>query len=329
MFRLRVVCLCVVAFGCSPMPCTRQITAYYGRDVNPATGKRGIVFNPNLSLTGIPIKVPCGKCADCRLEYSRQWAMRCTHESKLYDENTFITLTYDDDHLPKVGPFPTLVKRDIQLFHKRLHNRLLKTRGYGIRYYYCGEYGETYGRPHYHSIIFNYGFPDRKFYKYNKRGEPLFRSEFLRELWPDGHNSCGAVTFESCAYVARYVMDKVDGDQFDDKYTWQDVATGELVSIQQEFVGMSRRPGIGKGWFDKFHAETYRDDSVIMNGREVRPPRFYDNLYEQVDSVRLKVLKRNRLRKSRVYSRNRSLRRDWTREVITLKKLRLNRRDYS
>lgn len=309
------------------MPCTRQITAYYGRDINPATGKRRIVFNPNLSLTGIPFKVPCQKCADCRLEYSRQWAMRCSHQASMHEENCFLTLTYDDKRLPMVGPVPTLVKRDIALFHKRLHNRLLKSRGYGIRYYYCGEYGETYGRPHYHSIIFDYDFKDKKFYKNNKRGEPLFSSYELSSLWPAGRNSIGAVTFDSCAYVARYVMDKVNGDQFDDRYTWMNSETGELVSQQPEFVGMSN--GIGLEWFKKHYKETYRDDSVVMNGREVRPPRYYDKLYEDVDSERLKVLKRNRLRKSRVYSRNRTMRKDLIHEYITLKKLKLNRRDYS
>lgn len=309
------------------MTCTAPLTAYYSREVNPVTGKRGITFSRSASLTGRPINVGCGQCAHCRLDRSADWAVRCVHESKLYAENCFLTLTYDDEHLPKSGPWPSLVKRDLSLFLKKLHNRLLKKRGYGIRYYACGEYGERNGRPHYHAIIFNYDFPDKKFYKQNKRGEPLFTSELLDDIWGLGLCSIGAVTFESCAYVARYVIDKINGDLADDKYTWMDASTGELVSIVKEFPVMSRRPGIGYGWFLRYYQEFYRDDAVVLEGRERLPPRFYDKMFAAIDPRSFERIKRRRVRRSLVHKCNQTTRRLRAKEVILLKRLSLNRRD--
>lgn len=173
------------------MACFRPLTAFYSKEVG-ASGKRGITFNRNASFSGVPISVACGQCVGCRLEYSRQWAMRCVHESKMYDCNEFVTLTYDDKHMPPDGG---LVRRDPQLFMKRLR----KLKGNGIRFYGCGEYGDTTLRPHYHFLLFNCHFGDKKFFKKAVSGERLYTSDELYELWPYGMNVIGSVTFDSAA----------------------------------------------------------------------------------------------------------------------------------
>ena len=108
------------------MPCYCPITAYYGKDVSK-TGKRRIVFSRDASFSGVTLKLPCGQCIGCRLEKSRQWAVRCMHEKQMHPFNEFVTLTYDDAHLPEGG---ALVKRHLQLFFKRLRKKF----GKGVRF---------------------------------------------------------------------------------------------------------------------------------------------------------------------------------------------------
>lgn len=273
------------------MPCYSPLTAYYSRDVNPDTGKRGVTFHRNASFSGIPMKLPCGQCVGCRLERSRQWAVRCVHEKQMHASNVFVTLTYDDKNLPPGG---SLVKRDLQLFMKRLR----KKRGEGVRFYACGEYGENTFRPHYHAILFNCDFPDKKFFKRADCGDNVYTSAELLSLWPAGHNVIGSVNFDTAAYVARYIMKKVTGDPAQEYYERYDVRTGEIFNLQPEFTNMSRRPGIGSAWFDKFGPHAYNFDSVIINGLEVRPPRFYDTRFEVLDAERLAELKLVRRRKA-------------------------------
>nr|AVQ10216.1 replication protein VP4 [Gokushovirinae environmental samples] len=269
------------------MGCAQPLIAYRSKEIGPS-GKRGITFNRNASFSGISFEVPCGQCIGCRLEHSRQWAMRCMHEKQMHANNVFVTLTYDDKNLPFGG---TLVRKDPQLFLKRLRFEY----GKGIRFYGCGEYGELSRRPHYHFILFNYAAADKKFYKRTKSGENLFTSPSLERLWPFGFNVVGDVSFKSCAYVARYVTGKIKGDNAEEHYSTV-TTDGEIVNLLPEFSMMSRRPGIGSDWFKKFGAHVYEWDSVIMNGKEVRPPRFYDTRFEVVDSDRLAVVKSKRRR---------------------------------
>ncbi len=305
------------------MPCLGPLTAY--RPKAGADSAR-LVFDRKKGDLDKRVDVPCGQCIECRLDYARQWAIRLQKEAQCYDVSSFITLTYDNEHLPAGN---TLVKRDVALFHKRLHNRLLRERGYGIRFYYSGEYGETYGRPHYHSIIFGFGFPDKQFYKKNERGEPIFQSEFLRELWPVGRNGIGDVTFESCAYTAGYVTEKISPGhdasskaKFEAKYGRYD-DNGNFYLLEREFSNMSRRPGIGRPWFDKFKDETYRDDGLVVSGKFVRPPRYFDTLFGELDADRLDELKVLRRQKAKSLSSRRS----FAREKIVKARLKLRRKD--
>ena len=295
------------------MPCFGPLTAYYSAEVGKS-GKRGITFDRKASHSGVKLMVPCGQCVGCRLERSRQWAMRCLHEKRLHRESCFVTLTYDNEHLPPGG---TLVKRDLQLFMKRLR----KLKGAGIRFYACGEYGERNARPHYHALLFNCGFTDKKRFSENGRGEVYYVSDQLHDVWPSGHNVIGDVTFDSAAYVARYVMKKITGAKAVEHYAVVD-GNGEVFDRLPEFTVMSRRPGIGSGYYDKYGKEVYTHDSVIVNAREVRPPRFYDTRFELHDAAAFGKLKIVRRRKALLFRADNTSARRRVKEIIAIKRLK-------
>jgi len=258
------------------MPCYFPLQAW--RTGRLGSADRAIVFKrPKVeSADMFPLKLPCGQCVGCRLERSRQWAVRCMHEASLYERNCFITLTYDDAHSPDDGG---LVQADFQKFMKRLRKDANRS---GIRYFHCGEYGDRYGRPHYHACLFDYDFDDKVHFRTTPRGDVLYRSPVLERLWPYGHSMIGSVTFESAAYVARYVMKKVTGKAADEHYV--DKSTGVLR--EPEYVTMSRGSksigtgGIGKGWFQKYKLDINPRDYAVVRGVKQRPPRYYDGLYE-------------------------------------------------
>jgi len=258
------------------MACSHPLQGYRSRSVG-SSGKRGITFDRSKGWSDLPVAVPCGQCWRCRLERSRQWAIRCVHEASLYNENCFISLTYSDDFLPPAG---TLVKKDFQDFMKRLRKRIFPRK---VRFFHCGEYGENYGRPHYHACLFGYDFADKWQYKLSKSGLPLFRSPTLEALWRVGRCDIGTVTFESAAYVARYVMAKRTGTGAKSHYVSLDGATGELRPLVPEYITMSRRPGVGARWYEKFKTDVHSADSVVVRGRSMKPPRYYDGLHELED----------------------------------------------
>lgn len=212
----------------------------------------------------------------------------------------FVTLTYRNEDLPQNG---TLIPEHLQLFHKRLHNRLLDSRGRGIRYYGCGEYGDLNKRPHYHSILYDVWFPDRVLYGYNEGGHPIYTSKKLDEIWGYGDCKIAAVTFETACYVARYCVKKVDGKQRDAGHYQVYDADGVISERQPEFAHMSRRPGIGASYVAKYGNELLAHDHVIMNGKPVPMTRYYDTLLSKIDPTRVDVLKTNRRRKAATYRR--------------------------
>lgn len=257
------------------------MSGYFSKEVNP-TGRRSIIFDKRKSHSGVRIPIPCGECIGCRLVEARAWAIRCLHEKRSSSASAFVTLTYDDAHLPRDN---SLSKEALQLFMKRLR----KARGDGIRFFACGEYGSRTLRPHYHLLLFNVDFPDRRPRGASPSGEQIYSSESLGRVWSFGNNIIGDVTFRSASYVAKYCLKKVG-------------APPPLPGLEPEFRTMSLRPGIGRPWFDQFHEECYRHDSAIMDAREVPLPRFYDNNFKLVDEKRLeriKFLRRVRAMKAR------------------------------
>lgn len=235
----------------------------------------------------VAVDLPCGQCHGCRLERSRKWAVRCMNEASLHSDNCFITLTYDPERLPKYG---SLVKSDFQKFMKRLR----KEYGHGIRFFHCGEYGDMFGRPHYHACIFNHDFKDRVLFKV-VNDTPCYTSVSLSRLWPSGFSTVGNLTFESAAYVARYCMKKVTGKKAFAHYSVLDTETGEIIQRSPEYVTMSRRPGIGHAWYKRFFSDVYPSDFMISRGVKMKPPRYYDGLYELSDGEGMQALRDKRL----------------------------------
>lgn len=250
-----------------------------------------VVFHDRVAGIVRRLDLACGQCIGCRLERSRQWAMRCLHEASLYERNCFLTLTYDDAHLPSDG---SLRYVDYQRFMKRLREwTARKSKGKDIRFYMCGEYGERTFRPHYHACVFNFDFDDRCFLKNTGSGFPVYTSDSLNRLWPHGFASVGDVSFESAAYVARYCVQKVTGKAARSYYERIDSETGELYSLTPEFNKMSLKPGIGAPWLEKWRTDVYPHDYVVINGKRVRPPKYYDTRFgidfpDELDEIKFR-----------------------------------------
>lgn len=232
-----------------------------------------------------PMTIPCGQCTGCRSEYSRQWALRNMHEASLYQNNCFITLTYNEENLPQNNSL------DKKAFPKFIRSLRQKNKGTKIRYYACGEYGDHFGRPHYHAILFNYYPHDTVHLK-----KQLYTSKSISEAWLNkGHASVGMVTFQSAAYVSNYVQKKINGKQKLEHYT--NTKTGEWR--EPEFSLMSRKPGIGKKWYDKYYKDIYQTgkDGLHMNGKFMKPPKYYDTKYNEDYPELMEILKQKRIEK--------------------------------
>lgn len=265
------------------MGCDFPIPAYRSTEINPATGKSRITFNPKHARNSqnFGLHLPCGRCMGCKLEKSKQWAVRCDKEAQLHPENCFVTLTYSNDHLPvdySVHP------RHMQLFFKKLRKSIFPKK---VRFYLGAEYGDQNLRPHYHVILFNHDFNDKIFYERSTRGHTLYTSRNLSKLWPYGLSTIGSVTFESAGYTARYSTKKITGPQASDFYLRVHPLHGFICRVRPEFSLMSRRPGIGQGWIEKYQDEVYQSDSVIVRGKEVKPPRFFDQQLTEEEQLAL------------------------------------------
>lgn len=305
------------------MPCYHPLKGIRG-GVN-SNGKRPLLFCPKIvdSSSQIATLIPCGQCVGCRLERSRNWAMRCMDEAQISKDNSFITLTYSDDNLPEDG---NLVKRDLQLFFKRLRKNLDKK----VRYYACGEYGEKFGRPHFHACIFGYSFPDRKFLKVTGSGFNIYRSMELEKSWTVGYASVSDFSFETAAYVARYCMKKVTGKDSDEHYVNKD--TGVIKN--KEFTVMSRggnvksgnNRGIGYSWYDKFRSDMFPFGTKVVNGVECKTPRYYDGLYEKENPIGFAKLKAKR--NSLINIMENTMMRLLVKEEVTLNKIAKLKREF-
>lgn len=255
------------------MACFRPLKGY--------AGDGGLSF---VRVEGVPpIPIPCGSCIGCRLRRARDWSIRCLHEASLHEENCFVTLTYDDAHLPERS---SLNVRDWQLFAKRVRKALG-----AFRFLQCGEYGPRSNRPHHHALLFGVDFHDTELL-YEKDGYRMFRSPVLSALWGLGANcSVGALVPETAAYVAGYALKADYGRRRYEQYERVDTVTGEVYSVRPEFITMSRNPGIGARWYDKFKGDLFPDDSCVFKGREVPVPTYYWRRLEVEDPSSFSTLK--------------------------------------
>lgn len=235
------------------------------------------------------ILVPCGRCIGCKIDYSRRWADRMMLELETAKKGLFLTLTYNDDNVPFVvdddGVFyPTLQKQDWQLFMKRLRKHFEPVK---LRFFSAGEYGSSTGRPHMHAIVFGLGFDDiqdRVEHGKNEIGQKYFISPELERIWSKGFVLFSDVSWETCAYVARYVVKKYASDSRKDLLS---------LGVEPEFSLMSRRPGIGARYLEE-HPDCldleYINISTPQGGRKIAIPKYY--IDKQDDEFREKVMKK-------------------------------------
>lgn len=210
------------------------------------TQKKRYTFNPKRALDSTkPIPVPCGKCAECRKKARQDWSTRIQNEASMHEENAFITLTYNNENLPKNEKGqPTLRYVDVQLFLKRLRKAIFERFGKKIRFYCVGEYGTKFSRPHYHLIIFGHAFYEtRKVIR--KRGQFLdYIDDIITDCWKYGYHTVNDYSLSTASYVAGYVTKKL-------------TAQAPPKSIEPEFHRMSRRDGIGKSYMIKYMKEVF------------------------------------------------------------------------
>ena len=287
------------------------MTCYYPLEGFKKPGG-GITWSPPSGYVDVKVVVPCGQCVGCRLERSRQWAVRIMHEAQLHEDNCFVTSTYDDEHLPADG---SLNRRHFQLFMKRLRKRFR-----GVSYFHCGEYGDENGRPHYHAILMGCDFRDRVLWCTGPSGDPSYTSESLSVLWPYGLATVGDCSQKSAAYCARYCLKKVNGDLAVEHYKRFD-ANGVAYWLEPEYATMSTRPAIGKRWFEKFGSDVTGLDGVVVDGRVQRPPRYYDILRRRQDEMRMRRVKRKRVLRAMAHAKDQMPERLRDREVVKLAQL--------
>lgn len=267
--------------------------------------------------------IPCGKCIGCQLERSKEWANRGYLESKMWAQNWFVTLTYDDEHLPMAEEITTsnditftdiegnwkgiLIPKDLELFRKNLRQKFnRKTGETDIRFMYCGEYGGKGDRPHYHLIIFNCNLPKDSFYNARViKNELYWQNEIIEECWggirgrnwdvsidPDskGKSNISEVSWNTIGYVARYILKKQNGLYSEEDYA----AKGQI----KEFFHASTMPGIGKPYFDEHWKEIYEHDEIIIKNKNgsisQKPPKYFDELLKKIDPERMETIKRKR-----------------------------------
>lgn len=291
------------------MPCLFPVGVY---KVN------GILQNKTRTL----MLRPCGQCMSCRLQYARDWSLRCYHETQLHEENCFLTLTYDDEHLPKDG---SIDKKVLSKFIKELRRKLEPKR---IRFFGCGEYGSKKMRPHYHVMIFGHDFEDKEVLKagqyrrYKNRfktgiDHTLYISKELSKIWPYGFHTIGETSLEAANYIARYITKKIKGNDPEAEKR----AKERYGDREKEFCLMSRMPGIGKKWLEKNHQDIYPKDFITINGRKYRPPRYYDQQYARLFPYRFDAIKKSRLEKMKLEfpDEGESLSRNKYRETLTKK----------
>jgi hypothetical protein len=281
------------------MACYKPIPAWFAKNRNE-NGKRELVFNgpKGAPLETGRLEIPCGKCVGCKTQRARAWAIRLLHESKMHHENAFLTLTFNDDNLPT-----SLAPRDLQLFFKRLRHHSQRK----FRYYAVGEYGERLGRPHYHVILFGYDFPDKTYWKGSKYRQ--YRSKLLETCWPNGNALCGTLTPASAQYVTKYAIKQISGNPAD----------RNKPGVHREFAIMSRNPGIGARWIDKYATSVFpRDFLIVPGGAKTAVPPYYLNRQE---AKLRKTIKAARVERNKNNPENEFERREQLNHFHTLRQL--------
>lgn len=306
------------------MPCYSPLKGYKDAE----TG--GIKFKGE--GTEAHMEVACGQCLGCRLDRSRMWAARITHEASLHDAeggNSFVTLTYrpyetatieqrkNKLHVPFDWNLSVPLKADdgkqiksshFQAFMKRLRKEYSDRK---IKFFMCGEYGSIckhginleitrcpmckLGRPHYHACLFNISFDDLEPYSSKADGTIRYTSQKLESIWKYGFVDVGKLEYQSAAYVARYCLKKITGVNAEDHYRYMDPC-GEMHEVVPEFATMSN--GVGKEWFEKYGSDCFPSDEMPVPGTGVikKVPRYYQEMAEEENPEMIEMVKQRRER---------------------------------
>lgn len=197
------------------------------------------------------ITVPCGHCMACRIKKTKEWTIRLQMELKGWKDAVFATLQYNEDNVPTTNCGKLyLNKVDLQNFFKRLRKNNPERK---VKYYASGEYGDRFGRPHFHAIIFGYGA--------NKDDQ-----ELLDDAWQyRGHIFLEPVCGSNISYVCGYTKKKIYYDHLD---KWK-----EYGCLPSPFSVQSQ--GLGKDYALE-HMEEFKDKlSIRYRGRNASIPRYF------------------------------------------------------
>lgn len=218
--------------------------------------------------------VPCGGCINCRIARTRDWAVRCLHETGNHQDSVFVTLTYSDDFMPKTG---SINKGDfvewIREFRRLLYPRKIK-------YFASGEYGTKTMRPHYHAILFGVSFNDFQIKYINGK------TYYSHDTWPFGHIYLGDVNYKTARYTAKYIFKKYNGDLAREVYT----AHGLEVPFQLQSQGIGKQYALD----NKERLKHYL--YLTVNGEKVSIPRYYRKIIGITDEDYKEHLKKMELR---------------------------------
>lgn len=268
------------------MPCFHPLLAW-----QPANGGQ-LAFKGQHGHS--PIEISCGQCIGCRVDRATDWGVRITHESKLYDHNAWVTLTYAENPV-------SLVKSHLQDFHRALRQgeRRRKKDPPKIRYFGVGEYGEKLLRPHYHTALFNYWPHDAK--RWDKES---FRSDYLDKIWGRGMVDIRMLNWERAVYLGKYSMKKIGGEPAKNHYTRFDPSTGEFIEVTKEFATMSLKPGIGHDWYTRFVSDYLPCDNVVLDGRKRKVPKAYWRKFSESDPETAELVKTARKQALEAHAEN-------------------------
>lgn len=278
------------------MPCFQQRQLYR----KPGGGVT-LTANDGAALMGthFNLKVNCGHCLGCRIQKTAGWAIRSVHEAQMHPKrfdqktqqwvggNSFLTLTYRDEiTIDKRGqPIGLPNDRGLRIQHWKNFAKKVRNHCGPFRYLHIGEYSPAPEfRPHYHALIFGHDWAsERTELKQEPWKSPLFVAPVLTLLWPHGIHSIGELNYKSAAYVAGYALKKLTGKYAERENERVDQDTGEWWEVPPEYATMSRRPGLGSTWFDKYMNDVYPSDECVVDGKELRPPTYYDDLLKRKD----------------------------------------------
>lgn len=266
------------------MACTKPLDAWRPVKNGP------LLFHPPTKKNGrayTKIELPCGYCITCQEEKARQWAVRIHHEAQMHESNSFVTLSYDDEHLP---PNNSLRFDDLYGFWKRLRTHLKRKHEAKLKFFAAGEYGDLTQRPHYHACIFGQDFTEGAT-RVRGGDQPLWTCAWLANLWGHGFVAVGQLTFETARYTASYVVKKLVQKQ---RYCYVDETTGELIALEQPRASMSKN--IARSWWNIHRHHVSAHDVVVINGKKQKPPKAYDRWLGEENEIPLQMIKEERVK---------------------------------